>query len=350
MKRLIFPFVNALVIALMLGLIGYYLFDPVRWFLIGAGFGFVVGLLVEFITGQWGGWLYRRRVTLLVLLEIPLMIFLVGPYAYVLGMAQPQPADICCRTPADFGAAYEDVAIEVADDETLRGWYLPPTAPHGAAIIITHGSGGNRTETLWHMEQLTKAGYGVLAYDQRALGESSGHTRSWGWLDARDVPLLVDFLIAQPEVNPDRIGGVGLSLGGHIIMLAGSEEPRLSAFFVDGSGAIGIEDFPIPQDFSEQFALLMNNLTLKAMQFHLGIAPPQSMREQIANIAPRPLLMVVSTLDEYEYRINQRYLEVLGENAEQRVIEGAAHVGGPALIPEEYSARMLAFFNEAFQV
>jgi pimeloyl-ACP methyl ester carboxylesterase len=350
MKRLIFPLINAVAIGMMLGLIGYYLFNPVRWLLIGAGFGFGIGLLVEFVTGRVGGWLYRRRVTLLVLLEIPLMVFAIGPYAYVLGVAQPQSGDICCATPSDFGTSYTDVAIEVADGETLRGWYIAPTADHGAAIIVAHGSGGDRTTALWHIEQLAKAGYGVLAYDQRALGESSGDTRSWGWLDARDVPFLVDFLAAQPEVNPERIGGVGLSLGAHILMLAGRDEPRLAAFFMDGAGATTLEDFPAPENFSEQFAMFMNGLTLKAMQFHLGVAPPPSLRETIVGIAPRPLLMVVSPLDTFEFRISQGYVDILGENGAQWVIENAGHVGGPAIIPEEYTARMLAFFDAAFAV
>ena len=41
------------------------------------------------------------------------------------------------------------------------------------------------------------------------------------------------------------------------------------------------------------------------------------------------------------------YVDVLGEHAEQWVIENAGHVGGPALIPEEYTARMLTFFDQA---
>ena len=252
----------------MLGVIGYYLFDPGRWLLDRASRSVLaLACLFEFVTGRIGGWLYRRRVTLLVLLEIPLMVFVVGPYAYVLGVSPAATRrHLLHASPADFGA--DVYRCDRLMSPTAKRWRAGTSRRQPLTRRNHHrgarGSGGNRTRHYGMWNNSPAAGYGVLVYDQRALGESSGNTRSWGWLDARDVPYLVDYLVAQPEIDPDGSAGSGCRWAGTSCMLAGQNEPRLAAFFVDGSGAMRIEDFPIPQDFSEQFALFMNSLTLQS--------------------------------------------------------------------------------------
>jgi len=347
MKRFIFPVVNAVVVAILFGLVGYYAGNFGLWVVVGLVGGLLVGLIAEFGLGRIGGWWYRRRLTLAALLQIPLIIFFIGPYGFVLGLSQPANTTICCVSPADFGAEYRTVSIPAADGITLAGWYVPPTAPHGAVIILLHGGGGNRTGTMWHAARLYEAGYGLLMYDQRAVGESTGTTQSFGWLDERDVPAVIDFLIEQPEVNPDRIGGLGLSLGAHILIMAGPDEPRLKALFLDGTGAGRTSDFPESQNFGEQFAFILNVQIERANQFHLGVSPPTGFVEQIPKLAPRPVLMVVGALDDFENRVNQRYTALLGENGEQWMIENAHHVGGAWTVPEAYTARMLDFFEQA---
>jgi pimeloyl-ACP methyl ester carboxylesterase len=348
MKRLIFPIVNAIVLAAFFGIVGYYLFDPLPWLLVGIGFGLGVGLLAEIGTRRISPWLYRRRVTLVVLLEIPLMLFVVGPYAFALGMTRPVNTPINGWTPADFGSTYRSVSIPAADGVTLAGWFIPPVDAPGPTVMVLHGSASNRLQSRWHIETLAKAGYGVLTYDQRALGESTGSQQSAGWLDARDVPHVVDWLVEQPEVDPKQIGGVGLSLGAHILLFAGPDEPRLKAFWLDGASIGNVDDLPQAENFAEQFGTLMNQQIERALILQLGTEPPPPFRELIPKLAPRPVVMIVAGLDVLELRANLPYVDVLGENGEQWVIENAHHVGGPRVIPEEYTARMLTFFDTAF--
>ena len=54
---------------------------------------------------------------------------------------------------------------------------------------------------------------------------------------------------------------------------------------------------------------------------------------------------MASGLDDFEYRVRQNYGLVVGDNIELWVIDDAWHVGGTGAIPEEYSRRMLAFFE-----
>jgi dienelactone hydrolase len=346
MKRLTFPLINGLVAAMLMGLVGYYLNNFAAWLVAGTVLGFGVGLLTEFGFKRLNARLYRLRV-LLVLIEIPLIIFGAAPYAYVAAMLQPNPSDVCCSSPADFGVLYESVTIPVADGVSLAGWFIAPTAEHGATVLLLHGGGGNRMGTMWHAEQLIRAGYGVLMYDQRAVGESGGDQQTSGWLDAADMPYILDFVSAQEGVNPQRIGGVGLSLGAHILLIAAPDNLRLAALWLDGLQAGGIEDLPPNESARDGFEYVMSQMMLTMMDWQIPATPPPSVHALLPEVAPRPMMIVVTGLDEYEYRINEGYTSLLGDNAEQWVIEDAGHTGGPSVVPDEYAARMIAFFEAA---
>ena len=62
---------------------------------------------------------------------------------------------------------------------------------------------------------LARHGYGVLIFDRRGEGESDGDPNPYAWNDGeRDLLAAIDFLKRRPDVEPDRIGGIGLSVGG----------------------------------------------------------------------------------------------------------------------------------------
>lgn len=346
-KRLLFPIVNALVFVMLFAVIGYYLFDIGRWTLVGLVFGLGIGLAVEFGLGLIGGWIYRRRVTLAVIIEVILVIAYIGPFIYLYVQTTPQHFTVCCIEDSGLGDDVEAVQIPVADGETLAGWYAPPTDDSGAVVMVLHGSRGSRRGSLSHARVLHQAGYGVLVYDQRASGESTGERQSIGLYDQRDITPIIDWLIARPEVDADRIGGVGLSLGAHILVMAAPAEPRLRAIWADGLSINSIEDVPIYNTVSDQFITFINRQSFWMASLYLGVqSVPFS--ELIPQIAPRHLMLIAGELDPYETDFNRNYEPLLGENGTLWVIENAGHVGGLYVIREEYTARMLDFFDTAF--
>ena len=74
---------------------------------------------------------------------------------------------------------YEDVEFDAVDGLRLSGWYAP--SRNGAAVVLVHGGGGDRTGPLDHARLLRRHGYGVLLYDSRGRGESEGTPNAWGW-------------------------------------------------------------------------------------------------------------------------------------------------------------------------
>jgi uncharacterized protein len=77
---------------------------------------------------------------------------------------------------------------------------------------------------------LSEAGITTLAFDHRGFGESGGrrqHEDSQGKL--ADLRAAVDVLAGRPEVDPDRIGLVGICLGGGYAIRAAALDPRVKA-------------------------------------------------------------------------------------------------------------------------
>lgn len=352
-KRLTFPLFNTVVCSVFGGLIGYYVSRFEISIFVGGLSGLTLGLIAELLLGQLNvtHWLYQRRVLLVTILETPIAIFVVGPYAFVIVETRPDPHPVCCETPLEYGAEqYETVLIHTEDGITLTGWYVLPQETPGAVIVLLHGGRGDRRGTLWHAQQFIQAGYGVLLYDQRAMGESTGEMASFGWLDGSDLLRIMEYLASRPEVDPERIGVVGLSLGGHIALNAAYLEPdRISALWLDGVNAQRIEDFPIANNNGERFATVINGLILKMAEFHLGRSAPPAFRHILAELHQPQIMLVASGLEDFEHRVNQKYRGLVGANTQIWFIENAWHVGGPGVIPNEYSRQMLEFFRTSLE-
>jgi hypothetical protein len=155
-QRLSFPLFNASICALLGTLVGYYLGKPAVSILVGGCLGLLFGFFLEWGFGRFGhnNWFYKRRVLLALLIEIPLAVFVFGPYAYAINQTRANHHAICCETPLDYGAhSYETVRIQTLDGITLTGWYVPSAESPGAVIILLHGAHGDRRGTTDHARQ-----------------------------------------------------------------------------------------------------------------------------------------------------------------------------------------------------
>jgi hypothetical protein len=82
-----------------------------------------------------------------------------------------------------------------------------------------------------YAERFAKAGFVALVFDYRFWGESEGEPRNQiiPFDMHQDIRNAITWLQMQPEVDPNRIGGWGVSLGGgHMLYLAAFER-RLKA-------------------------------------------------------------------------------------------------------------------------
>ena len=92
---------------------------------------------------------------------------------------------------------------------------------NGAAVIVAFGRKGSQDPA----RMLARHGYGVLIFDRRGEGESDGDPNPYAWNDGeKDLIAAVDFLKRRPDVEPGRIGGIGLSVGGETFLQDGGAQ------------------------------------------------------------------------------------------------------------------------------
>jgi len=81
---------------------------------------------------------------------------------------------------------------------------------------------------------LARQGYGVLLYDERGRGDSKGAHDALGWTWKHDVAGALEWLKQRPDIDPQRIGGLGLSTGAEALVQAAAERRDLRAVVADG--------------------------------------------------------------------------------------------------------------------
>ena len=82
----------------------------------------------------------------------------------------------------------------------------------------------------------------MLLFDRRGEGESEGDPNIFGWEGERDIHAAVEYLQSRPDVDPDRIGGIGLSVGGEMMIQAAAESPALRAIVSEGASGRSVRD------------------------------------------------------------------------------------------------------------
>ncbi|MFI7451541.1 alpha/beta hydrolase [Nonomuraea sp. NPDC049714] len=120
------------------------------------------------------------------------------------------------------------------DGVTLVGELRVPEGegPRPALVLTGPFTGVRDQVTGLYAARLAERGYVTLAFDHRNWGESGGeprcHEDPQGKL--QDLRAAVSFLRARPEVDGDRIGAVGICLGGGYALKFAAFDPRVKAF------------------------------------------------------------------------------------------------------------------------
>lgn len=244
--------------------------------------------------------------------------------------------------PEDFDA--NEVTFMGGDDLTLSGWYVMPE--NDTVIILLHGYDANRTQLLWHAQQLTDAGFGILLYDLRGHGESEGDQRSNGWRDIDDVVGAVEFLHDKTDV----IGIYGFSVGGQIALRATAKMPEIQAVFVDGPSGTNASDVPPPVNIQEQFVFRLSFIGDRMLSDRTNTPIPQAVMEILPQIAPRPIFFVATgqhpMIPGGEARLVRPFYEITKDYAEWWEIPDTGHGGGWNKYPDDYASYMVEFFSQ----
>jgi uncharacterized protein len=240
-------------------------------------------------------------------------------------------------------SGYETVQFDSSDGLRLSGWYTP--SRNGAAVLLVHGGGGDRTGPLDHAQLLRRHGYGVLLYDSRGRGESEGTPNAWGWSWEKDVEGALAFLGARDDVEDGRIGGLGLSTGADVLIHAAPEQRELRAVVSDGATAASFADQTATFGFDEAAPYFWT--LLNAGRVFSGYSPGSPLEKSVPRISPTPLLLIAAGGFPTEIDFNRHYAGVAKEPFEYWELPDVGHTAAVRERPREYGRRVIAFFDEA---
>ena len=274
--------------------------------------------------------------------------FVVWPITLALMVTNVPATTLSGETPADRGVAYEDVTVTTADGVDLAAWYVP--SRNGAAVVLRHGAGSTRSDTLGHLVALAAGGYGVLATDARGHGASGGVAMDWGWYGDLDLDAAVGYLAARPEVDPTRIAVVGLSMGGEEALGAAASDDRIRAVVAEGASGrtLADDDLVLPDHPGRWMNIARDWLTFGITDWITGASPPIGLRSAVVAIAPRPVLLITGTDALGDEVTAGRRLRVASPGTVSLwEVDGATHTAALATDPDGWRSRVLDFLGTA---
>jgi pimeloyl-ACP methyl ester carboxylesterase len=267
------------------------------------------------------------------LLALAIAWFVVFPIGlgYIYTHTYPVPVE------PDLGVPYESVTVTTDDGLDLTASYVP--SRNRAAILLFPGASHSAEARM-----LAAHGYGVLLLDPRGQGGSEGDTVRW----AGDQDLLAGaaYLQQRPDVDPERIGAIGFSVGGELLLEAAAQSDDIEAVVSEGAGERVGE-----ADVSGIARLLVDPsqaVMLAAVTVFSSQLPPPHIVDRIGDIAPRPVLLIYADPGMGGESTRQsEYFAAAGDPKSIWKVPGASHVGGLDAQPAEYERRVVDFFDDA---
>jgi uncharacterized protein len=242
----------------------------------------------------------------------------------------------------ELGRPHESVTLTTYDGLNLAAWYVP--SRNGAAVIAFPG----RSQPVPHARMLIRHGFGVLLLDRRGEGESDGDYNAFGWGGDADVAAAVGFLRGRPEVDPDRIGGLGLSVGGELLLETAARTRSLRAVVSEGAGVRSLaEHLRTPEVGRVQRWLSNWVVQTGALAVLSNTAPPDELSQLIAEI-PGEVLLIQAEHGAGGEELNRVYRDAAGEPTSLWRANGG-HTGALAAQPAGYERRVVAFFDRALE-
>lgn len=267
--------------------------------------------------------------------------FVLVPVTPAVAGTNPAPTEVGDRTPAYLDLPFADAAFTTADGVPLSGWYIPST--NGAAVAVLHGSGSTRSGVLDQAAVLARHGYGVLLYDDRGHGRSGGAGMDFGWWGDLDVAAAISYLESRPDVEPGRIGVLGLSMGGEQAINAAATDSRIRAVVAEGVQPKLPADTPQRPPGLEGLTERAVDVISFATARLLTQAPtPLPQREAVAAVAPRPLLLIAG---EGEVPAARALRAVAPSTVSLWELPDTPHTGGLSRRRDAWTARVTAFFD-----
>ena len=253
--------------------------------------------------------------------------------------------------PEEYNLLLEDVVFESRDGLQLYGWFVPGRSR--STIILVHGRGSSRAWMLPHADYLHAAGFSVLLFDFRYRGESEGEAQTLGVKESWDVESAVDYLKTRSDVDPEKVGLLGSSLGAVASILAAARTSEVKGVIaqIPFTSVNGI----LCHSFQHEFGLPcvpFAPVTKWISEIRLGVDLDQvAPIDVIGNISPRPVFLIDEGRDRlFPVDSVEKLYNAAKDPKEFWMVPEAGHGRARNERPDEYRRRVVAFWKRVFGV
>lgn len=242
----------------------------------------------------------------------------------------------------------EKITIHSTTGVNLEGNFFPGS--DRALVVLVSGYGDTEDLMLPYAEFLHRAGFDTLIYNARARGNSGGEYVTLGSLEQFDLQSVVQYAAGRPDVDPHRIGALGVSMGGATVILTAAHDPAIRAIvddcgFSDANSVIATSF----ERFIHLPAVPFAPLTIWIASWRAGL-DVNSVRpvDVISKISPRPVL-IIHGLDDQAVPVSnsERNFKAARQPKELWLVPGAKHGSAHTAAKAEYEKKVISFFTAA---
>ncbi len=241
---------------------------------------------------------------------------------------------------------YQNITLTTTDNLRIYTLYHPST--NGASVILLHGYRSNHSMMFPIANMLVQEGYGVILFDFRGHGLSEGQEVTFGKKEVLDVEAAYQYLSSRPEIEKDRIGLFGNSMGASTAILYAAQNPEIRAVIVQSPFA-SMRDviwvntrrsLPTPP-------VLLAPLVEIWVQFRLKATISSfSPINKVQEISPVPLFIMMGGQDIMtDPAGGQKLYDAAGESKELWYEDSIGHLEFQKEFPDLFEQKVLRFFE-----
>ncbi len=246
-------------------------------------------------------------------------------------------------------ARLDSVRLHTNDGEEIGAWFSRGP-DDGASVLLLHGNGGSRRNSLPLAELFSSQGCSVLAVSLRAHGDSSGEFNDIGYSARHDVVAAVEYLEHERPGRPIVIQGISLGAAA-AVYAAGDLGTRVSGYILE-SPYLDIRT-AVRNRISIYFPVVLDQVANAGVEVagpcFLPHVDDMSPLERIGDVPSEvPILLLAGSRDE---RAPPDQIEEIQQRVHEHsrfvVFEGAGHEMFCLSNPEEYRKEVTPFIERA---
>jgi hypothetical protein len=221
------------------------------------------------------------------------------------------------------------VSFQSGVEQVFGVLHLPAKTP-APGVILCHGFTGHKAEAhrLFVTAARDFANHGILTlrFDFRGSGDSGGEFNEMTVSrEIEDAKVALDYLAGRPEADPNRLGVLGLSLGGCVAACLAGRDQRLRALVLWAATAT-------PKRLRDRFVTAIGDRQLFDMD---GWPVGRGLLDDLATIQPLEEVaryvgssLVVHGAKDETVPVSEAsdYRLALGGRCRLHLVEGADHV------------------------